>query len=76
MTTNDMTTAQDKWPLIEYIQSLLEGKGADQKIESLKDIFSDYEPLFDGRKETHDVSYKHSVTSKLVIIVTNLVIHS
>ncbi|KAI8069130.1 uncharacterized protein B0P05DRAFT_495339 [Gilbertella persicaria] len=35
-------TEEDRWPLINYIQSLLEGKGADQKIESLRDQFGDY----------------------------------
>lgn len=35
----------DRWPLIHYIQSLLEGKGADQKIEALRDTFNQYKPL-------------------------------
>jgi hypothetical protein len=35
----------DRWPLINYIQSLLEGKGADQKIEALSDTFDQYKPL-------------------------------
>lgn len=34
--------ADDRWPLINYIQSLLEGKGADQKIEMLNDMFAEY----------------------------------
>lgn len=42
---NHRSTAQDKWPLIEYIQSLLEGKGADQKIEALKDVFDEYNAI-------------------------------
>lgn len=46
---------QDKWPLIEYIQSLLEGKGADQKIESLNDKFCEYEPIFEDGERNHDV---------------------
>ncbi|KAK4510721.1 uncharacterized protein ATC70_005154 [Mucor velutinosus] len=33
---------EERWPLINYIQSLLEGKGADQKIEMLHDVFNDY----------------------------------
>ncbi|CEP18332.1 hypothetical protein [Parasitella parasitica] len=37
----------DRWPLINYIQSLLEGKGADQKIEMLNDVFSEYSPSGD-----------------------------
>lgn len=48
---------QDRWPLIEYIQSLLEGKGADQKIEALKDKFNKYEPIFEEGQQNHDVSY-------------------
>lgn len=46
---------QDKWPLIEYIQSLLEGKGADQKIESLKDKFCEYKPIFEDGEQNYDV---------------------
>lgn len=42
---NRSNTAQDKWPLIEYIQSLLEGKGADQKIEALRDVFDEYNTI-------------------------------
>lgn len=61
-TANQNDNKQEKWPLIEYIQSLLEGKGADQKIEVLRDAFSDYNPLFDGdskqdRSQKHDVHY-------------------
>ncbi|CAO0792536.1 unnamed protein product [Mucor circinelloides] len=40
--------AEERWPLINYIQSLLEGKGADQKIEMLNDVFSDYSPAEDN----------------------------
>lgn len=38
---------------MEYIQSLLEGKGADLKIEALKDIFSCYNPI----ENTNDTEY-------------------
>jgi hypothetical protein len=58
---NQTNTKQDKWPLIEYIQSLLEGKGADQKIEALRDAFSDYEPLF-GSKNEDDLNQRQNVS--------------
>lgn len=38
---------EDRWPLINYIQSLLEGKGANQKIEMLDDMFAQYSPTGD-----------------------------
>jgi serine/threonine protein kinase len=41
--------------LINYIQSLLEGKGADQKIEALNDAFNQYKPL---PQQTGDIFVK------------------
>ncbi|KAF7725381.1 WD repeat-containing protein 81 [Apophysomyces ossiformis] len=35
-----------RWPLISYMQSLLEGKGVDQKIDGLIDTFSSFESVF------------------------------
>lgn len=47
--TTETTTNKEVecWPFIHYIQSLLEGKGADQKIETLNDDFSTYDKIAD-----------------------------
>lgn len=44
-TTNSSTTQVESWPFIQYIQSLLEGKDSDQKIETLNDNFSTFEKI-------------------------------
>ncbi|KAI8997149.1 hypothetical protein BDB01DRAFT_770023 [Pilobolus umbonatus] len=43
-----------KWPLINCMRSLLEGKGADQRIESLNDMFSAYTLMDDDIDMTLD----------------------
>ncbi|KAG0169423.1 WD repeat-containing protein 81 [Apophysomyces sp. BC1015] len=37
-----------RWPLINYMKSLLEGKGVDQKIEGLVDTFANFDSIFNG----------------------------
>jgi hypothetical protein len=53
--------------LIEYIQSLLEGKGADLKIEALRDVFSDYDPVKNAsEKGYHDVNIQTVLFFKII----------